>query len=184
MTVKPTDLRGPLAGSCRYAGYCRVSTEDQSVEQQEAAIRRYGGDAVVEVVTEVESSRGTRPKKYSLYQRLLKREFDGVIVWKLDRWGRSVQELVNNITELHDRGINFISITENIDLSTSAGKLQFHIISAFAEFERSIISERTKEGLKRAVRNGKQLGRPQGAKDKKVRRKGGYYGPKKRGYVK
>ena len=76
--------------------------------------------------------------------------------------------------ELIDKGIGFVSISDNLDFTTASGKLHFHMLSAFAEFERSLISERTKEGLKRAKSQGKQLGRPKGSKDKNKRRKSGY----------
>jgi DNA invertase Pin-like site-specific DNA recombinase len=85
-----------------------------------------------ELFEEKESSRKTRPVKYGLYQRLLKREFDGVFVWKIDRWARSTQELSREVTTLYNKGVKFISLTDNIDLSSASGTLQFNIISAFA----------------------------------------------------
>jgi len=100
---------------------------------------------------------------------LLKKEYDAVMVWKLDRWARSAQELIREVTILDDRGVKFISFTDNIDLSSASGRLQFNVIAAFAQFERDIISERTKEGLKRAKNVGKR------GKDKKPRRKSGYH---------
>ena len=108
-------------------------------------------------------------------RRLRLREFDCLLIWKLDRWARSSQELTIEIEELYNKGIIFISLSDNIDLSTATGKLQFQILSAFAEFERNLIRERTLEGLNRARKEGKRLGRPKGSKDKKVRKKGGYY---------
>ena len=81
-------------------------------------------------------------------------------VWKLDRWGRSLQHLINSLAELQAVGVQFISYRDGLDLSTPAGRLQFHIVSAMAEFERSLIVERTKAGLKRARREGKHIGRP------------------------
>jgi len=131
-----------------------------------------------ELFEEQESTRKTRPIKYQLYQRLLNKEFDGVCVWKIDRWARSTQELSREVTTLYDRGVKFISLTDNIDLSSASGTLQFTIISAFAQFERDIISERTREGLKHARNVGKR------GKDKRPRRKSGYYlrwSSKKRG---
>lgn len=115
--------------------------------------------------------------KYDLYNRLLKGEYDAVCVWKIDRWARSTQELSREVTTLYDRGVKFISLTDNIDLFSASGTLQFNIISAFAQFERDIISERTKEGLKHAKNVGKR------GRDKRPRRKSGYYlrwGSKKR----
>lgn len=161
----------------RVAVYCRVSTEEQTTENQRLRLVEYcermGYE--FEVVEEVESSRGTRPKKVGLLQRLRAKEFDGLLVYKLDRWARSSIELLGEITELHEKGVAFISFSDNIDLTTSGGKLQFQIMAAFAEFERSLIRERTLEGLRRAKAQGKTLGRPKGSKDKKDRRKSGYY---------
>jgi len=125
-----------------------------------------------ELFTEKESTRKTRPVKYELYNRLLKKEFDAVVVYKLDRWARSTQEASREIETLFKRNIPFISLTDNIDLSTASGRLQFNIISAFAQFERDIISERVKAGMANST---KKLGRPKGSKDKKRRRKSGYY---------
>jgi len=122
-----------------------------------------------ELFSEKESSRKTRPIKYDLYQQLLRKEYDAVVVWKIDRWARSTQELSREVTTLFERGVKFISLTDNIDLSSASGTLQFNIISAFAQFERDIISERTKEGLKGKNNVGKR------GKDKKRRRKSGYY---------
>jgi DNA invertase Pin-like site-specific DNA recombinase len=111
---------------------------------------------------------------------LLKKEFDGVVVWKLDRWGRSVKELVTEIETLFNRGVRFISIMDPIDLSTDTGWLQFQIISAFAEFERRIISTRTKESFykdKNKITRSKKSGKPVGKRgpDRKRRKKSGYY---------
>lgn len=155
----------------KVAIYTRVSTSEQNPEMQKSALidkaEREGWD--YEYFEEQESTRKTRPIKNNLYHRLLKKDFDAVLVWKLDRWGRSVQELSREITALYNRGIKFISLKDNIDLSTAAGKLQFHVICAFAEFERALISERTKDGLKHAKSVGKR------GKDKHPRRRSGYY---------
>jgi len=156
--------------------YCRVSTRDQNPENQVIQLKEYAerNNFEFEIFQERESTRKTRPIKYELMQRLRQKEFDTVIVWKLDRWARSTIELLSEVTELHDKGVNFISLQDNIDLSTSTGKLQFRLLSAFAEFERDIIKDRTLLGLERAKRQGKKLGRPMGKKDKKPRRKSGY----------
>lgn len=161
----------------KVAIYTRVSTEEQTTENQVLRLTDYaktkGWDYTV--FEETQSTRKTRPVKYALFQKLRHKEYDAVLVYKLDRWARSSQELILEITELHNKRIPFISISDNIDLSTSSGKFQFQILSAFAEFERSLISERTKEGLMRAKRQGKTLGRPKGSKDSKRRKKSGYY---------
>ena len=161
----------------RVAIYARVSTGDQTCENQILRLSEYADRQgwAFEVFQEVESSRKTRPIKSDLLQKLRRKEFDGVLIWKLDRWARSSYELLNEITELHKRNIMFVSLSDNIDLSTASGKLQFQILSAFAEFERNLIRERTLEGLHRAKSQGKTLGRPKGSKDKKDRKKSGYY---------
>jgi len=155
----------------RVALYVRVSTQEQNPDMQKKALiekaQREGWD--YEIFIETESSRKTRPIKYNLYQRLLRKEFNAVVVWKIDRWARSTQELSREVTTLFKKGVKFISLTDNIDLSSASGTLQFNIISAFAQFERDIISERTKEGLKGKKNVGKR------GKDKKRRRKSGYY---------
>lgn len=157
--------------------YCRVSTQEQTTENQKIRLVEYAErhNYDYELIEEVESSRKTRPKKAEALRRLRNKEFDTLIIWKLDRWARSSYELLGEIQELHNKGIIFISISDNLDLSTATGRLQFHILSAFAEFERNLIRERTLEGLYRAKKQGKILGRPKGSKDKKDRKKGGYY---------
>ncbi|MCJ7571907.1 MAG: recombinase family protein [Candidatus Thermoplasmatota archaeon] len=156
----------------KVALYVRVSTKEQNLKMQKDALiekaKREGWDYAL--FEEKESTRKTRPVKYALYQRLLDKEFDGVVVWKIDRWARSTQELSREVTTLFNRGVKFISLTDNIDLSSASGMLQFNIISAFAQFERDIISERTKEGLKHAKNVGKR-----GPDKKTRRRKSGYY---------
>ena len=161
----------------KIAIYCRVSTEEQTTENQKIRLTEYAkrNKWDYEIIEEVMSSRKTRPKKAELLQRLRLKEFDGVLIYKLDRWARSSYELLNEIQELHNKNICFISLSDNIDLSTATGKLQFTILSAFAEFERNLIRERTLEGLNRAKAQGKTLGRPKGKKDTKQRKKGGYY---------
>ena len=161
----------------KIAIYCRVSSSDQTTENQSIRLSEYArqNEWEFEVYTEVESTRNTRPVKAELLHKLRDGEYDGVLVYKLDRWARSSIELVLEIRELVKKGVAFISYTENLDFSTSTGRLHFQILSAFAEFERDLISERTKEGIYRAKIRGKTLGRPKGSKDKKKRRKAGYY---------
>ena len=161
----------------KVAIYCRVSTFDQTTDNQEIILeqhaKRMNWDYTI--FKETESTRKTRPIKYSLFKQLRMKEFDAICVLKLDRWGRSSQELITEIAELYKLGVKFISLQDNIDLSTPSGTLQFHILSAFAEFERSLISQRTREGLARKKAQGHQLGRPKGAKDKVKRGKEGYF---------
>jgi len=161
----------------KIAIYCRVSSTDQTPDNQRIRLTEYAREKEweSEVYTEVESTRNTRPVKAELLHKLRDGKYDGVLVYKLDRWARSSTELVLEIRELVSKGVVFISYTENLDFSTSTGRLHFQILSAFAEFERDLISERTKEGIYRAKIRGKTLGRPKGSKDKKKRRKAGYY---------
>ena len=146
----------------RYAIYCRVSRTDQILENQIRPLTEYaermGWD--YEVFTEKESTRKSRPVQWALYNRLLKKEFDGLLFYKLDRWARSLKELVTHMEALHEKGVILVSFMENIDLGTSSGKLMMQIMGSFAEFERSIIRERTMAGLDRARAQGKTLGRP------------------------
>ena len=161
----------------KIAIYIRVSTAEQTTENQLLKLREYckNNEYEYEVFEEVESTRKSRPIKQELLNHLRKQKYDRVIVYKLDRWARSSRELILEIEELTTKGIQFISYSENIDFGTASGKLHFTILSAFAEFERELIRERTLEGLNRAKQQGKQLGRPKGSKDKKERRKSGYY---------
>lgn len=161
----------------KYALYVRVSTDEQQTKNQKLSLilfaRKMNYD--YDIIDEVESSKNTRPKKQQLLNDLRKKKYEGVIVYKLDRWARSSRELLLEIEELTQKGIQFISYTENLDFTTAIDKLQFNILSAFAEFERDLIRQRTMEGLNRAKSEGKKLGRPKGSKDSKERKKIGYY---------
>lgn len=161
----------------KYALYCRVSTTDQTTENQRLRLIEYANQRnwQFDVYEETESSGKTRPVKAALLQKLRNKEYSGIVVYKLDRYARSSMELILETQELISKGIEFISISDNIDFSTATGKLHFQILSAFAEFERSLIRERTIEGLRRTRQQGTKLGRPKGSKDKKKRRKSGYY---------
>jgi DNA invertase Pin-like site-specific DNA recombinase len=156
----------------KFAIYARVSRTDQTLENQIRPLTEYadrmGWD--YEIFTEKESTRKSRPVQWALYNRLLKKEFDGLLFYKLDRWARSLKELVTHMEALYEKGIILVSFMENIDLSTSTGKLMMQIMGSFAEFERSIIRERTLAGLDRARAQGKTLGRP---RTKRRRKTGG-----------
>ncbi|MCK6648728.1 MAG: recombinase family protein [Bacteroidia bacterium] len=160
----------------KYALYCRVSTTEQTNENQKLRLIQYSSDKNLEfdLFEETESTRKTRPVKQELLSKLRTGVYEGVIVYKLDRWARSSTELILDTKELIDKGIGFVSISDNLDFSTASGKLHFQILCAFAEFERELIRERTIEGLKRAKAQGKVAGRPKGSKDSKPRRKSGY----------
>lgn len=157
--------------------YQRVSTSGQTVENQKIRLVEFAekNGYTYDLYEEVESSRKTRPVKQELMSLLRQKIYDSVVVFKLDRWARSSTELILDTKELLDKGIGFISLSDNLDFSTPAGKLQFQILAAFAEFERSLISQRTKDGLYRAKLQGKKPGRPAGSKDKKKRKKSGYF---------
>ncbi len=159
-----------------HAGYLRASKDDQLTENQRIKIQQYceGKGINVTFFSENESSRNTRPIKEALLQRVRRGEFESIIVFRFDRWARSLSELILDMQSIQDAGVNFISITENVDLTTSTGKLMFGIIASFAEFERNLIRERTMAGLDRARAQGKTLGRPSGAKDKRQRSPDGY----------
>lgn len=156
--------------------YVRVSTSEQTVLNQTIRLVEYAekNGCKYDVYEEVESTRKTRPVKQALLTKLRQNQYDAVVVYKLDRWARSSTELILDTKELLDKGIGFISISDNLDFSTAAGKLHFQILSAFAEFERELIRERTIEGLRRAKSQGKKVGRPKGSKDTKKRKKSGY----------
>lgn len=157
--------------------YSRVSTREQHTENQGIKLKEYAGRMGYKYCyfDEIESTRKTRPIKAKVLSLLRSGAYAGVIVLKFDRWARSLSELSIEVLELHKKHINFISLKENIDLSTSAGKLQLHIFGAFAEFERDLIRERTLDGLARVKAQGQTLGRPIGSKDSSPRKKAGYY---------
>lgn len=160
----------------KLALYIRVSTTEQTVENQRIRVVEYAekNGCTYDIYEETESTRKTRPVKQALLAKLRQNHYDAVVVYKLDRWARSSTELILDTKELIDKGIGFISISDNLDFSTASGKLHFQILSAFAEFERELIRERTIEGLRRAKLQGKQAGRPKGSKDTKKRKKSGY----------
>ena len=151
----------------KVAIYARVSTEEQTTANQINPLSEYckrmGWE--YEVFTETESSRKTRPVQWALYNRLLRREFDGLVIYKFDRWARSTSELIVHIEALLAKDIKVFSYTENIDLSSSMGRAMLTIMSAFAQLERDIIRERTMAGLARAKAQGKKLGRPKTKRD-------------------
>ncbi|WP_420954702.1 recombinase family protein [Burkholderia gladioli] len=138
-------------------GYARVFTEDQNLDMQIQALERLGCD---EVFTDhgVSGRAASRPGLDRALARLT--SGDKLVVWRLDRLGRSLVNLVRLLESLGQRGIRFQSLTEHIDTSSSGGRLVFHMMAALAEFERSLISERTRAGMAAARVNGKPMGRP------------------------
>jgi len=150
----------------RAAIYARVSTHDkgQDPDLQLKPLREYSKQRGFEVTGEfvdvgVSGSKDRRPELDRLMDLAKKRLIDCVIVWKLDRFGRSLKHLVTALDEFEKLGVSFISYRENLDLTSSAGKLMFHIIAAMAEFERTLIVERVKAGIVNARAKGKQIGR-------------------------
>lgn len=137
----------------KVAVYCRVSTEEQHTDKQVQICKEYcerNNLEIYDIYKDVISgTTSSRPAFNKLLEDMRNNNFKCIMVTKLDRLGRSLQHLLSLFNEFSKRGINFIATSQNIDTSTSAGKLQLHILGAFAEFERNIISERTKEGLKK-----------------------------------
>jgi DNA invertase Pin-like site-specific DNA recombinase len=137
-------------------GYARVSTQDQTLNLQMDALETIG---CTKIFTDTISGSATQRSGLDEVLEYV-REGDTLVVWKLDRLGRSLKHLIETITNLNNRNIGFKSITENIDTTTSGGKLIFHIFGALAEFERDIIRERTNAGLQAARARGRIGGRP------------------------
>jgi len=151
----------------RVALYARVSTLDkgQDVELQLSELRDFARQRGFEIVREyvdrgVSGAKESRPALNELMSDAGRRKFDAVLVWKLDRFARSVRHLVNALAEFDALKVSFISLRDNIDLTTPAGRLMFHVIAAMAEFERCLIAERVRAGMKRAQAKGKRLGQP------------------------
>lgn len=155
----------------KVAIYCRVSTDEQDADKQEYACLEYckrQNWEVYKVYKDIISGKTTsRPAFNELLEDMRQYKFNTVVVTKLDRMGRSLQHLLSLFDEFSRKAVDFVAVTQNIDTSSAAGKLQMQILGAFAEFERNLISERTKEGLKRAVNVGKR------GIDKKPRKKRG-----------
>lgn len=117
----------------------------------------------------------SRPELDRMLQRIRNKEFDAVLVWRLDRLGRSLAHLLQILTELRNKKVKFISLMEGFDTSTPQGELFFNIAGSFAQFERQLIQERINAGLDRAKKEGKILGRKKGSKDKGQRKVSGYH---------
>ena len=146
-------------------GYARVSTDDQNLDLQNDALKQAGCDKIIE-----EKASGAKTDRAGLDEALsFLRKGDTLVVWKLDRLGRSLQHLIQVVNQLREKGIYFRSIQESLDTSSSGGKLIFHIFGALAEFERDVIRDRTMAGLAAARARGRVGGRPKIMTDKKVR---------------
>jgi DNA invertase Pin-like site-specific DNA recombinase len=156
-----------LSHRSRVALYGRVSTinhnqdpELQMRELREYAARRDWTIAAEYVDRGISGSKDSRPALNQMMADAHARKFDVLLVWKLDRFGRSLRHLVNALAEFESIGIAFVSLRDNLDLTTPAGRLMFQIIGAMAEFERALIQERVRAGLRNAKSKGKRLGRP------------------------
>jgi len=147
----------------RAAIYARVSTADQTCENQLIDLRRYcaarGWDATEYVDTGVSGAKDRRPALDQLMTDARRRKVDTVVVWRLDRFGRNLRHLITAIEELNAAGVSFVSMGENIDTASPTGRLLLGIMGSFAEFERERIRERIHAGLARARRQGQKLGR-------------------------
>lgn len=149
----------------RVAVYVRVSTQDQSCELQRNELDAYiaaRGWTPYKVFEDhgVTGTNAKRPMLQALLRDARERRFDIVLVWKLDRFARSLKDLILMLQELSELGVTFVSLKDQLDLTTSAGRLMFHMLGAFAEFEASLIRERVRAGLRNAKAKGKRLGRP------------------------
>lgn len=148
----------------RVALYARVSTRDQqTLPLQIRALREYAAKRrwiIAAQIKEVDSGASQRELRETLLAAARRREIDVVLVWRLDRWGRSVADLVSTLQELQHLGVGFVSLTEALDLTTPAGRAMAGLLAVFAEFEREILRERVRAGLDHARQQGKRLGRP------------------------
>src|SRR5713226_710946 len=165
--AKPDNVFGQArkpAKMFRAGLYARVSTNDQqTLPVQSRAMREYAvrrGWSIALQVREVNSGAAKREAREKVLEAARRREIDLVLVWRLDRWGRSVTDLLATLQELEHLGVGFVSLTEALDLTTPAGRAMAGLLAIFAEFEREILRERTRAGLAHARQNGKRLGRP------------------------
>ena len=149
--------------------YARVSTLDQNCEVQLQDLRRYAGQRFAQyreyIDVGVSGAQRHRPQLDMLMKDAHKRLFDVVLVWKFDRFARSLKHLIESLDEFSSLGIDFVSYTEGVDTTTPSGQLLFHIVGAVAQFERDLIAERVRAGLAHAKALGKHIGRPRAQVD-------------------
>ena len=139
-----------------HIGYARISTEDQALDLQFDALKNYGCESIYSECASGKSA--TRTELENCLKAL--RTGDSLVVWRLDRLGRNLNDLVRIVNDLESRGVGFVSLTEQINTESPSGKLIFHLFASLAEFERNLIRERTMAGLKAARARGKNGGRP------------------------
>jgi len=158
--------------------YCRVSTQEQNLEHQVEPLtekcKREGWEHCL-FLEKVSGAKTSRTELDKMLQRIRHKEFQAVMVYKLDRLGRSLKHLIQLIEEFNNLNIQFICLSPEVDTKTAQGRFFIQIIGAVAELERELIRERTISRLDYLKRQGIKLGRPKGSKDKKDRRKSGYY---------
>jgi len=164
----------------KVAIYVRVSTLEQTTLNQELELKRYCENNSYEIFNVyrdegISGSKTSRPQLDLMLKDMRNKEFEAIVVWKFDRLGRSTAHLLQVLEELKNKNVRLIATSQSIDTDTPMGKFFFTILSGFAEMERELIRERIKLGLARRKKQGKTLGRPEGAKDKKRRRLSGYY---------
>jgi DNA invertase Pin-like site-specific DNA recombinase len=144
--------------------YARVSTQDQqTLPLQMRAMREYAatrGWTIILQTKEVGSGASERELRQKLMEAARRREIDIVLVWRLDRWGRSLPDLVSTLEELNHLGVGFVSLTEALDLTTPTGRAMAGLLSVFAAFQHEILRERVRAGIAHARQNGKRQGRP------------------------
>jgi putative DNA-invertase from lambdoid prophage Rac len=144
--------------------YARVSTNDQqTLPMQLAAMRLYAkrrGWKIALEEKEVGSGAKIRPKREELLGAARRREVDAIVVWRLDRWGRSLLDLIATLQELHAVGVGFVSLAEALDMTTPGGRALVGMLAVFAEFERDILRDRVKAGIAQARKEGRPHGRP------------------------
>lgn len=160
--------------------YLRVSTTDQTTLNQEIELKRYCKNNNIEIYKiykeeGISGAKTSRPQLDLMLQDMRNRLFDAIIVWKLDRLGRSTQHLLQLLEEFRNKNVRLICTDMDIDTETAQGKFFFTIVGAFAELEREMITERIKAGLRRRKKQGKPLGRKKGSRDKSKRSKLGYF---------
>lgn len=154
----------PGGVSLRVGLYARVSTHDQqTLPMQLGAMREFAARRGWEVAVEVQdvgSGASTRPRRDELLRAARRREVDAILVWRLDRWGRSLVDLVTTLQELTATKVGFVSLSEALDLTTPGGRALAGMLAVFAEFERDILRDRVRAGLAQAKKEGRKLGRP------------------------
>lgn len=149
--------------------YVRISTKEQNLDLQRIELREYCQRRGLKITEEYEDrmtgSKDNRPALQRLLADARSRKFDVIVVWKIDRFGRSLRHLVNTLADLEALGVAFISLRDSLDFSTPSGKLQFHVLAAVAQFERELIRERVLAGMKMAKKKGVHCGRPRSEVD-------------------